>query len=219
MSVDSSWKGVYKAAGISLIIAGVLFIIGLLAFSVLGSAATTGKELLQSLSGKDLFFRVAIGSFALATALFIPGILGLYLALKELGKTYALIASVTALVATAVSLTSIFVFYAAPTLSSDYYAATADAQKAAYIATADLLLSVVNASFIVTGLLFAAATILISILMLRGVFGKGVGYLGLIAGLVGIPGSLPAVAIIFLISTILFAVWFIAVGWKLYKLA
>lgn len=220
MSVDPSWKNAYKAAGISLISDGV--ILGLfipLAFSVGGALqATTGKELLESLSGNGFAFRLAIGLFALSGALNILAGPGLYLALKELRKTYALIATVALLMGTSVFLVGSSVFYAAATLSNGYSAATTDFQKASYIAAGDLLLGVVNASFVLTAIFSAVAIILYSIPMLKGVFGRGLGYVGIIAGLIRIPSSLPGLAIIAPIYGVLFFVWVVGVGWKLYRL-
>lgn len=221
MSTDLSWKAAYKAAGLSLIIDSIIIILFIpLALPILKALmATTGKELLESLSGNSFLFLLAIAFFALSSSLNIMVAPGLYFALRERGKTHALFATLALLMGTSIFLVSSMVFYAAGTLSSGYFAATTDVQRSAYIATADLLLSVVNASMVLVNFLSAVALILYAIPMIRGVFGRGLGYLGILAAFLRIAYSLPGLSIIAGIYAILFFVWSIGVGWKLYKLA
>ncbi len=60
--------------------------------------------------------------------------------------------------------------------------------------------------------------IIINIVMLKGVFHKGVGYLGIATGLLILLASLPNLGFFFPIFIVLLGVWSIAVGSKLYKL-
>jgi hypothetical protein len=109
-------------------------------------------------------------------------------------------------------------------LSDRYFAATSDAQRAAYLAAAQSVLATGN----VTGFLMIFPTsvgiIMAGSVMRKGIFARWTAYLGLAAGIVGIVWSLGAPFIGALISLIivdflLLAVWFLSVGWKLYQLA
>ena len=221
MSADPSWKGIYKAAGLSLIIDSIILILFIpLAFFIGGALmATTGKKLLESLSGNSFPFLLAIASFAISSSLNIAVAPGLYFALRERGKTYALLATLSLLMGTSIFLVSSMIFYAAGSLSSGYFAATTDVQASAYIASADLLLSVVNATMVLVNFLSAFALILYSIPMIRGIFDRRLGYLGILAAFLRIAYSLPGLSIIAGIYAILFFVWSIGVGWKLYRLS
>jgi hypothetical protein len=64
------------------------------------------------------------------------------------------------------------------------------------------------------------ATIVLSLAMIRGVYGRNIAYLGIATGLFDIIGAYPWIigSVLVLISQLLFAAWFIAVGSKLYRL-
>jgi hypothetical protein len=70
------------------------------------------------------------------------------------------------------------------------------------------------------GLLLGIATIVLSLAMKRGVYGRNIAYLGFAAGIFDIIGAYPDTIgpILVLVSQVLFAAWFIAVGSKLYRL-
>jgi len=97
-------------------------------------------------------------------------------------------------------------------LSDHYVAATTAAQRAAFATAAESLIAVSNA--------VNAAGILTAISMLKGVFHKGVAYLGIVTGALGIvseafrdilgPG--------YYVYGLLLPIWFLAVGWKLSRL-
>ena len=78
MSVDTAWKGVYRAGGVSFLIEGILFIllvlVGFLAFTSTfgGEFPTTAEEYLTSYADQRLLFQTFDGIFALAIILLIP---------------------------------------------------------------------------------------------------------------------------------------------------
>jgi hypothetical protein len=59
-----------------------------------------------------------------------------------------------------------------------------------------------------------------SLAMLKGVFHKGVAYLGIVTGALGImsEGLIHILGVGYYIYGVLFLIWLIAVGWKLYRL-
>jgi hypothetical protein len=62
---------------------------------------------------------------------------------------------------------------------------------------------------------------LIELVMLKGVFHKGVAYLGIATGAIGIISEVlrPIIGPGYYIYGLLLPIWFVAVGWKLYRLA
>ena len=104
-------------------------------------------------------------------------------------------------------------------LSDHYVAATTAAQRAAFATAAEGLIAVSNAVN-AAGILTAIGMLILSLVMLKGVFHKGVAYLGIVTGALGIvseafrdilgPG--------YYVYGLLLPIWFLAVGWKLYRL-
>ena len=74
------------------------------------------------------------------------------------------------------------------------------------------------------GLSFANALIfgwalIISIAMLKGVFGKGAAYLGIVTGIIGLIANIvPPLGMIGILASIGWIIWWPMVGFKLYKL-
>ncbi len=96
---------------------------------------------------------------------------------------------------------------------SDYYvAATTAAQRAAFATAAEGLIAVSNAVN-AAGILTAIGMLILSLVMLKGVFHKGFAYLGIVSeafrDILG-PG--------YYVYGLLLPIWFLAVGWKLYRL-
>jgi len=104
-------------------------------------------------------------------------------------------------------------------LSDHYVAATTAAQRAAFATAAESLIAVSNAVN-AAGILTAISMLILSLVMLKGVFHKGVAYLGIVTGALGIvseafrdilgPG--------YYVYGLLLPIWFLAVGWKLSRL-
>jgi hypothetical protein len=92
------------------------------------------------------------------------------------------------------------------TLGSGYVAAASEAQRAADVAAAELGTGATDAGLTLANVLIYGFTLLISIAMRTGVFGKGAAYL------------VPALSMLTLLAAIGWAVWFFVVGFRLYRL-
>ncbi len=216
-----AWRRLYRLGGISSLVVGTLYIIGLLSLLFLGLPPSDGDAYFRFLAGNKLLFRTLIGIFALATFLQIPIILALYTVLSGVNRTLMLIA--TALFGLFIVLdlgVNTVNLYAQVLLTDKYMTATGDAQRVAYIAAADLAREAVSVGITLLDLVISVGAILIGLTMLRGVFGKGIAYLSISSGIVGIGATVavPGLGVGFLISLIAAVIWFLAVGSKLYKL-
>jgi len=225
-TVDAGWKGAYKAGGVALIIAAVLYILGIFPGLGLGPVPTTGEGYLKWAGQTTLGSATFILSVS-ADAFFILGGLALYLALKDVRKFGMLVAVALWEVSIVLDLPRLFVAYSVSSLSSGYAAATSEAQKAAYVAASDLAFGIsYGAALVVVILILYVSTLIMSWVMLKGVFGKGIAYLGIVASIVGLIGSpyspalfpIGALEIAFLIGYVLLSIWGILAGYKLYKL-
>jgi len=225
-TVDSVWKGAYKAGGIALVIAGFLGLLVLIPGLALGTLPTTGEGYL-TWAGETSTFGAFFALSAASDFFYIPAVLGLYLALKDVRKTGMLFAVAVWGFAIALDLSRLFVSYSVSSLSSGYAAATSQAQQAAYVAASDVVFGTsYGASFVAISVIFYVAILIISWVMLKSVFGKGIAYLGIVTSIVGLVGSPYSPALFpngvlfvpFLIGGVLSSIWSVLAGYKLYKL-
>ena len=111
------------------------------------------------------------------------------MAIKNLNKSNAAIGSVLAIVSQAIVL-AYMTFGGLVYLSDKYMAATTDAQRTPFATAAEWPIAVMNAVSAagIDPLLTACAigVLIISFVMLKGIFPKGVAYLGIITGALGI---------------------------------
>lgn len=222
VNVDPAWKGAYRAGGLLLITAGIVLLVTLLSFFILQPQFGDPIFLLEN----PLVIVVTITLFLASNILWIPGVPSLYLALKDVKKTHMLMATVLAGVGLILIIASIRLYFSLFTLSDAYKAAVTEAEKVTYVVATSLVEEALGLVSSLGSLLFSVAIIIISLVMLSGIFSKGVAYLGTITGTVGIiawgipEGTLPEplwMALV-IISLFLLIAWSIVVGAKLYKL-
>jgi hypothetical protein len=146
--------------------------------------------------------------------------MALYIALKHLNKSYAAVGAVVAIATQLLFLAYFPIVMGLVYLSDQYVAATTDAQRITFTTAAEGLVAQNNA-FGPSETVFAVSILIISLVMLKGVFHKGVAYLGITTFVAAIVGEAlqPILGISYFWWWILFMIWFIAVGWKLYRLA
>lgn len=160
------------------------------------------------------------------TDLFYLGItLALYFALKKIDQNMMLLFIACKVLFVVLDLAVLWPNKAALfTLSSGYAAAVTDAQRAAIVMAAASPAAVLDSVLpsIYSLVIPSLGTLFISLVMVRGVFSKSAGYLGLAAAVTGIM----AVADPFMgawgkaqyVNAILATIWYLIVGFKLYKL-
>jgi hypothetical protein len=104
-------------------------------------------------------------------------------------------------------------------LSDQYTAATADAQRLALATAAESLIATTNAVN-PAGIMLELGILIMSVVMLKGVFPKWVAYLGIVTGVVGIISEAlrPVIGFAYIVFFALEVIWLIAVGWRLYRL-
>jgi hypothetical protein len=218
-NIDPSWKGVIKWGGISLFVAGIVPIIFVLSVMALQQTLPVpAKEALENPLGPTLLFLLA----TVGELLLMPGGLGLYFSLKDVKKTPMFIATGLWLVAVPMFLASRGLIISLSQISGRYIDTTNENLKAAYLASAELALETQSIYAYMGLILIAVASIIIGLVMLKGGFGKRIGYLVIAAGIftlftpLGVIMELPI--ILPFIGIVLGAIWQTVVGFKLYKL-
>ena len=219
MSVDPSWKGLYKAGGFSLAAGGVLLFIFVLSKIITQQPLVlTPEAVLENPIPPTISFLIAI----IGEVLLMFGFLGLYFSLKNIKKTQMLIATGFGLAAVPMFLASRGQIISLLPISGKYMAATSESMRAAYIASATLALALENIYATMAMVLLNVAVIIIGFTMLKGIFGKGIGYLAIVAGIITIfappLATIGAPIIIPITGLVLSGIWNIVAGVKLYKL-
>jgi hypothetical protein len=175
-----SWKGLYRARGVS----AILYILLALAAPAVLIATMTydftmdGTALLSFIAAHRLWW-IVLQTLVLETSILaIVAFVALYTALKGVNKSYAAIGAIVA-----GSAQLLFMAYYPVLLGlvylSDQYIAAPETQRAALAAAADALIAQNNAFNPFYEPLFAAGVLILSLVMLKGVFHKGVAYLGI----------------------------------------
>lgn len=219
MSIDSPWKGVYKAGGVSFFAAGIVLFLFFVALLFLQSSPTLTPEMVleNPMPSTSLYALAACGEFLL-----MPGALGFYCALKEVEKSHMVVATALWSVAVIMFLVSRTQIIALFRLSGSYQTASSEAMKAAYLVSAEHAIELSNVFSNIALILLGIASILIGLVMVRGIFRKGVSYLVIISGTLTLLGALGVLfeplTILVLFGLTLGAIWQIIVGITLYKL-
>ena len=110
-------------------------------------------------------------------------------------------------------------------LSGQYAIATSDVQRTMYIAAATGIDAALESGLLAVYAILvpAISTLVISFAMLKGVFNKATAYLGLVTGILAIVGVVGpyfvnALSYIVPLMSALSMVWFLLVGYRLYRL-
>ena len=219
MTVDQSWKRVYKLGGFSLFAGGAILVIFLLSVFIFRVALPlTPQAVLENPTPPVTLYLLA----ALGELLLLPAALGLYLSLKDVNKNYMLIAAASWLVAVAMYLVSRGQLISLLPMSGRYAAATGESMRAAYLVSADQAIEVANIYGNVALMLHQVGSIIMGLVMLKGVYGRRTGYLVTVVGTMTFIGTFGVVlrplSFLTLFGLMLTAVWQIVVGVKLYKL-
>ncbi len=222
-SPDPSWRGLYRAGGVSAALFVILIIVPIVLLFITPPPSSGGAATFQYIASNKSVYIIELASFVGLSVPAIVVFLALYVALKHVNKSYAAIGALIGIASEVIALA----YNSSPPslngglvyLSDQYVAATTAAQRLAFATAAEGLIAVANA-VAAAGILTAIGILVISLVMLKGVFHKGVAYLGIITGVLGIFSEAlwPILGSGYFVYGVLLPIWFIAVGWKLYRL-
>jgi len=200
----------YKVGGLSFIAVGFLFVSKYVLDLVAGTPPSSGAEILAWRTAKELPLAIANEVLFVAAILLVPAVIALYGCLAQVDRTK--VAAGCGLIATTIPIILI-VDIVQGRLVYPVYGLHVDTPV-----VAELVVAVYYGGLHAVGLVFAVATVLLSLVMRRGVFGRNIGYLGFAAGAFDFLGAYPETIgpMSVLVSQVLFATWFVAVGSKLF---
>jgi len=227
MSSALNWTGICRPAGVAAFIFLAYCLATMVQIGIFGGPPDSVAEAFRILQQNKLLGLLRLD---FATVLVLPLyyllFFGLFAALKDTDRTHATIATVLVFLGVTLVL-------AMPTalplmaLSDKYAIATSEAMKAHFLAAGEAVLATDiwhGTGAYMGGLLVQTGAVWISVVMLRGVFGKMTAYLGIIThglDLVHILFApfLPKVAaILMIVSGLGYPVWLFLVGRRLLQL-
>ena len=222
---DPSWRPLSRAGAIAAGLTVFCYVVALLMFVVAPAPPLTtagGAATLDYVATQRAIYIIRQLLWLTPSLLLMVVVLALAVALYPLSKSAATIAGVIAISSWAVSFgwpTTGEGSFAMVVLSDRYAAATTDAERAVFVAGAEVLLAL-NDTQVVIGVLQTLGILLLSALMLRGVFPKGLARLGIATGGIGIVSEAlrPLLGWAYAIYGVLLFVWLLWVAVALWRL-
>lgn len=221
---DPTWRSLYRSGGVS----AVLFVVFILVAIVLVVVAppplnADGATTLQYIASHKVLYIIEQVLWLAPSVFAAVVFLALYQALKRLNKTYAALGALAGFVSWILGLAIPTTGGGAPVLvylSDQFMTATTVAQHTAYATATEVFIAQNNITYAI-GILAPVGILILSLVMLRGVFPKGIAYFGIVTGTLGIVSEAlrPIIGPGYMIYGLLLPTWFALVGWKLYRLA
>lgn len=221
---DPSWRRLYRAGAVSAGLAVVVYAAALAIFAVMAAPpASGGAEMLEYVDAHRTIYIVRQLMWLTPSLFLMVVFLALAVALRHLDKSFAAIAGVVSVASWAVS-------FAWPTtgdgslvmvvLSDEYAAAASAAEQAPFVAGAEVLIALNDVPAAI-GVLQTLGLLLISVLMLRGGSWRGLAWLGVVTGAVGIVSEVlrPVLGWAYALYGVLLFVWLIWTALALWRLA
>lgn len=222
-AADPRWKDLYKIGGIACTASVIIIVLGFIAYFIWPYAPgrITTADIFASIQTDWLGGLVALDFLLLLGNLVsILVFVALYVALKQVNESYALIALVVGLVGLAAIIPSrpIAEMFS---LSHLYTTAATEAEQNHYLAAGEALLALFNGSAWIINTILGTISLLISaLLMLRStIFGKATAYVGIITTVVTLGFFLPGIgAFLLFLSLPLMVIWEIQLARRFFQL-
>jgi len=226
--IDREQKLLYRLGSISAIVISLGYVIITVLYILVGARPSGGESWLKYLANHTMVWWVIVALSVMTDLLFVPVLVSLYHALQE-GNRYIMLFG-TGLIGLFIVLDLAITWPNYSTLlaiSGNYTAATSEVQRAAFIAAANYASAVVTSPVLsIYIILFPAlGTLIISVVMLKGLFSKATAYTGIATGAFGIIAVVGPIFISVLgligaiITSILTLIWFLLVGRRFYRLS
>jgi hypothetical protein len=215
---DVGWRGLYKIGAVAALLSIVIIPLSIVAFFIWPPfpddiLLVIQEDWLAGLMGLDFMY-------LLGNVFAIPFFLVLYVTLKEVNESWALIALAMGLIGLVclVPARPIPEMFA---LSAQYAAATTDAERAIYQAAGEAILALFYGMAYHAHYILGSASLLISsFLMLRSEpFSKATAYVGVVTNVVVFGLYVPEVGTyISLLSVVGYMIWYILIARRLFQL-
>jgi hypothetical protein len=221
--VDSRWRDLYRIAGIAAIVSELMIVLGFVTYFVFpfapGNKST--EEIFMLLQSNPLGGLISLDLFLFIGNLFsITLLLALYISLKPVNESYALIAL-------AIGLIGVVLLIPARPLAELYalsglYASATTAAKSQYLASGDTLLTLFNGTnWFMNTLLGSVSLLISSLLMVRSnVFSKATAYVGIVTNAVTCGFFMPGIGVFLLFLSLLgYVVWYFLLARRFFQMS
>jgi hypothetical protein len=214
---DPSWHRLYRVGGVSAWLF-VALLVAAIVLSVFTPPPPTegGAATLEYIAGHRMLYAVHQQLWLVPGVFGMVTYLALYPALKHLDRSLAALGSTVGVSAWALTLAIPTTSTGAPALVylSDQLTAAADPARRAELATAAETLIAQNRTPGVVGVLTTIGLLIVSVVMLKGVFPRPVAYLGIVVGVLGVASEAlrPVIEGGYGVYGVLLLVWMGAVG-------
>lgn len=222
-TIDSRWKDLYKIAGIAAIVSEIVIFLGIVTYFIWpyapGNNATESIFLL--LQNDPLGGLVSLDLFLFIGNIFsITLILALYVSLKQVNESYALIALALGLISVALLIPSrpILELFS---LSRSYASAIDEAAKSQYLAAGTSLLTLFDGiGWFMNTLLGGISLLISSILMLKSnIYSKSTAYVGIITNAVICGFFIPRISIFLLFLSLPgYMIWYFLLAKRFFQM-
>ncbi len=220
----SSWRPLYRAGALSTGLAVVLYIVALVLVFATDLAPTSGgADMLGYIDGNRTLYIVKQVLWLFPSVLLMVTFLALAVALMDVNRSWALISGVIGVASWAGTFawpTSGEGSFVLVMLSDRYASASTEAERAALVASAETMMAY-NDAPAALGVMQALGVLLVSGVMLRGVFPRGLAWLGVATGAIGIicEALRPWLGIAYSTYGVLLFIWMIWATLALWRLA
>jgi hypothetical protein len=220
---DARWS--YRVGGISALVLGIGYIVIVALYVRVGAPPSGVEARLGYLARNTTIWWAIIGLSVLTDLLFVPVALALYAALRNVNRDVMLLATACVGLFIGLDLAITWTNWAVlMTLSSEYAKAASEAQRAAVVTAGTYPTVVLESSllFFYNTLILSVGIVMTGAVMLNGIFGKSIAYLGVATGILGVVSVVGPVFVNALRGTIILAsmlttVWVLLVGYRLYR--
>ncbi len=229
--IDYSWNWVFIVGAIAFVIIGIWYLfsnfwgylVGVPAPGFATPPVVTNQQYFNTLATHPTASTVFYGVYSLIDVLVIPALIALYLALKGIHKNAMIVAMGLVLMWAILDVgVTEFNSLALVSLTQNYNAATDPAQQAVYASAANYALAAIPIATFYSYLVGSIGFFIASITMLKGVFRKPVAFIGIAANGLGIIAAFvlfaPGLAVIILPTLVLYGLWNVLVGVRLFRL-
>jgi hypothetical protein len=217
------WKELFKFAGVAAVVSELVLVLGLVTYFFWpyapGNKST--EEIFLLLQSNPLGGLISLDLFlVLGNLVGIMLFLALYVSLRQVNESYALIALVLGLIAV------VLLIPARPiiellSLSKSYAAATTDAAKNQYLAAGEALLALFNGiGWFMNTLLGGLSLLISSLLMLRSdLYSKATAYVGIATNAMTCVFFIPSIGMLFLFLSVPgYMIWYFLLARIFFKL-
>ena len=220
--VDARYHTLYRIGGAALVLTGLAYAVCLLLTLMIPASSGGAAAYLQATAGAEARVATLWVVYLMSDLLLIPAALALYFLLRERSRV---------LVPIGMGLIAAYIVFDLGVTEPNWlallslahsYSAAATLDQPLYVAAAQYGLALAPflnfLSFAVSG----AGWLLVSVVMLRGIFGRRTAYFGiatmLVAFLAALSWLLPSLGVTIIVCLAMFAVWCVLVGGQLYHL-